>query len=57
MKWKQHFSQFKNIVTLFACVDKVLERGKDTLQMQMQMQMQKKKRTRKDWESNILIGG
>ena len=43
MKWKQHFSQFKNIVTLFACVDKVLERGKDTRQMQMRMQMQKKK--------------
>lgn len=36
MKWKQHFSQFKEIVTLFARVDKVLVRGKDTLQMQMQ---------------------
>ena len=34
MKWKQHFSHFKKIVTLFASVDKVLKRGKDTLQMQ-----------------------
>ena len=54
MRWKQHFSQFKKIVTLFARVDKVLVRGKDTLQMQMQMP---KKKTRKDWESNILISG